>query len=251
MTEQDPLTDRLRDLGRQPVDPATSSRHLTAMAAAEGGRRRVSTKLKVGLAFAAGLLIGGTGLASAGALPAPAQNVAHSTLSKVGVDVPRGTERYNDPAVCGLDPATGKPFRNHGQYVKANKANPAAGESRCGKPVKAGTGAEATPGQKPEGTPGDPAQDKGNGQGNNGNGKGNGGSNGSGKPGNAKDKGKEADKPAKPDEKSAVGPADAGKGPVAPAQPTTTAPPPPVSTTVTTMAPTTTTSAAAPPTSTP
>jgi hypothetical protein len=227
MTETDPLVDRLHEFGRQPVDPATSSEHLTAMAAVGTGRGRLSTKLKVGLAFGAGLLIGGSGLASAGALPAPAQKVAHSTLSKVGVNVPGGTARFNDPAVCGLDPATQKPFRNHGQYVKAHKGDPAAAESRCGKPLKAGTGAD----DDPAGNPADPAQGKGNpgvgnGKGNNGNGVGNGG-NKNGRPDKAKDR----------DEEDQTKPA-------APAAPSTTAKPAPT-TTPTTVAATTTTAAPA------
>ncbi len=139
MDDTDPIADRLRDLGRQPVEPAVASRHLSAMAAAPSGSSRSRTRLKIGAAFLVGLLVGGTGLASAGALPGPAQDAAHTTLSKVGVKVPQGTERFNDPAVCGTDPATQQPFRNHGQYVKAHKGDPAASQSRCGKPLKAGT----------------------------------------------------------------------------------------------------------------
>ena len=132
------VVERLRALGQQPVEPALASAHLTAMAGGRPGTRGW-TRLKVGGAFLAGLLLGGTGLASAGALPDPVQQAAHSALRQVGIDVPPGHDRYDGPE-CGKD-ANGQAFRNHGQYVKANKANnPEAGKSRCGKPVKAGQG---------------------------------------------------------------------------------------------------------------
>ena len=139
MDEHDPLIDRLRDLGRQPLDSATAFRHLSAMASV-GGRSARAAKLKVGAAFFAGLMLGGTGLATAGALPGPAQDVAHSALSNVGVAVPNGhgPARYNGPE-CGTDPQTNLPFRNHGQYVRAHAGDPNAGASRCGKPLHAGT----------------------------------------------------------------------------------------------------------------
>jgi hypothetical protein len=138
VNEDDALIERLRNLGRQQVPPATTARHVGAMASAVGRPHR-AVRLKVGTAFFAGLLLGGTGLATAGALPAPAQDVAHTTLSKVGLNVPEGTQRFNDTTVCGTDPQTGQPFRNHGQYVKAHKGDPNAATSRCGKPIQAGT----------------------------------------------------------------------------------------------------------------
>lgn len=142
MDEHDPVVDRLRRLARQPLDQDLAARHLADMAGARRTRRASlsSVRWKVGAAFFAGLLLGGTGLATAGALPGPVQNVAHSTLSEVGVDVPdgHGPARYNGPE-CGLDPQTHQPFKNHGQYVKAHRNDPNAGQSRCGKPVQAGT----------------------------------------------------------------------------------------------------------------
>jgi hypothetical protein len=87
--------------------------------------------LRVAAAFFAGLMIGGTGLAAANALPASMQSVAHTTLSKVGVNVPPGHDRVTEG--CGTD-TNGQPFKNHGQYVKAHKGDSAAGQSDCGKP---------------------------------------------------------------------------------------------------------------------
>ena len=209
MHDDDFLAERLRDLGRQPVDPATTSRHLSAMAAVGGSSGRFWTRLKVGAAFGAGLLIGGTGLASAGALPGPAQGVANKTLAKVGVNVPHGTERFNDPAVCGTDPNTGQPFKNHGQYVRANKANnPAAAQSRCGKPLQAGGPDGATP-AVPGGAPVDPGQ-QGQGQGNAGP-----GNSGRAKDKAAKDEAKAARKKAEAEEKQGAQPAEPPKEPKA------------------------------------
>src|SRR5579859_7230494 len=139
MDDHDPLIDRLRSLGHDPVDSATAARDLGAMASV-GARTGRAMKLKVGGVFFAGLMLGGAGLASAGALPGPAQDVAHAALSKAGLNVPNshGPARYNG-AECGTDPQTHQPYANHGQYVKAHKADPNTGSSRCGKPVQAGT----------------------------------------------------------------------------------------------------------------
>ena len=77
-------------------------------------------------------MVGSMGLATAGALPDTAQDAAHTVLDKVGVNVPAGHERYNDPGVC-----PGGPYKNHGAYVRAHKDDPNAGTSPCGKPLNA------------------------------------------------------------------------------------------------------------------
>src|SRR5712691_599297 len=64
------LAGRLRAVGQTPVDPAVASAHLTAIAAVPTGRtarpvRHRFVRSKVAAAFAAGLLLGGTSLASA------------------------------------------------------------------------------------------------------------------------------------------------------------------------------------------
>jgi hypothetical protein len=137
MNEHDDLISRLRAFGRRPVDPDLATRHLAAMVAPSlAGAPRRSHRLRVVAAFAVGLLAGTTGLATAGALPNGAQEVAHHTLGSVGVNVPHG-DRYQGPECGGA-------VRNHGQYVrsqpKGNRA--AAGASRCGKPLNAGDGDE-------------------------------------------------------------------------------------------------------------
>ena len=106
-------------------------------------------------AAAGGFLIGSVGLASAGSLPAPAQDAARSALSTVGINVPPGHDRYNDPTKC-----PGGPYANHGAYVRAHPNDPNAGASPCGKPNKAvkQAGNGATPG-----APEDNGNDNGNG----------------------------------------------------------------------------------------
>jgi hypothetical protein len=136
MNEHHDLIARLRALGSQPVRPEVAGRHLAAIGA-EPGQVRGSTRshrLRIVSAFAVGLLAGTSGLASAGALPDGAQEVAHRTLGAVGLNVPHG-DRY-EGTECGGE------VKNHGQYVRSqpkdNRAEAAA--SRCGKPVQAGTG---------------------------------------------------------------------------------------------------------------
>jgi hypothetical protein len=137
MTEFDDLVARLRALGSQPVDPAVASEHLTAMAAVHAGRARPVgrfQRLKVGAAFAAGIVLGATSLASAGVMGQTVQDKVADAAQHVNVNLPGGTERYGvGAAECpGYTPGT-----NHGQWVKAHKGDPDAAKSDCGKPVSA------------------------------------------------------------------------------------------------------------------
>lgn len=164
MEEHEPVIESLRALGKEPVDPVTANRHLSQMVDVRA-RTPFSTKVKVGAAFGIGILVGSTGLATAGALPGPAQGVAHTVLSSVGVHVPGGPQRYNGPECGGT-------YKNHGQYVRAHTQDPNAGQSRCGKPIQAGTGSDSTNApdtpDNPSGTaPGNPSgKANGNGHGN-------------------------------------------------------------------------------------
>ena len=127
MDDHDDLIERLQALGRQPVDPARQHAHLAAMTPA--GRSPLRAKLRVAGAFLAGLLVGGSGLAVAGALPDSAQNVAHNVFEQVGVQVPQ-PDRYHDAEECGPEVKA-----NHGQYVRDDKS---LARSDCGKPTHAG-----------------------------------------------------------------------------------------------------------------
>lgn len=90
-------------------------------------RLRRRSQLAVAGALIGALLVASTGLAAAGALPDPAQHVAHEVLDTVGVQVP-DPERYHGPE-CGAEVG-----RNHGAYVSEDKA---LAKSDCGKPVNA------------------------------------------------------------------------------------------------------------------
>ena len=88
------VEDRLGRLGRHPVDPDVRAAHLRrAGAVAAAPARRRFGPLAVGAAAVVGFLAGSAGLAAAGALPDPAQNVAHDVLGVVQVDVPQGDNR--------------------------------------------------------------------------------------------------------------------------------------------------------------
>jgi hypothetical protein len=136
MTEfDDDLVARLRGLGSRPVDPAVAAEHLTAMAAVRAGRTRPAgrfQRLKVGAAFAAGIVLGGTSLASAGVMGQTVQDKVADAAAHVNVNLPGGTERYGvgAPECAGYTAGT-----NHGQWVKAHKGDPEAANSDCGKPM--------------------------------------------------------------------------------------------------------------------
>src|SRR3954470_1830028 len=124
------LIARMEAMSREPLDPAVAARVLGHVS--EPRRSWLhSAKAKVAAAAAGGFLLGSVGLASAGSLPAPAQEAAHSVLGTVGINVPPGQNRYNDPTVC-----PGGPYRNHGHSVRSQKNDPTAGASPCEKPVQ-------------------------------------------------------------------------------------------------------------------
>src|SRR5262245_789218 len=124
------VTERLRTFGSTPladdVANATFARVSARRARASAGRVKW-----VVAATVAGFMAGSVGLAAADVLPAPVQDVAHHALDTVGVHVPPGHQRYNDPTTC-----PGGPYANHGAYVRAHHDDPNAGSSPCGKPLR-------------------------------------------------------------------------------------------------------------------
>ncbi|MCB0966361.1 MAG: hypothetical protein KDB37_05960 [Ilumatobacter sp.] len=91
----DPVEERLRSLGSQSIDPETRAAHLRraeAVVPIPPTRRRFGP-MAIAAAAVVGFLAGSAGLASAGALPDPAQNVAHDVLGVVKVEVPEGGNR--------------------------------------------------------------------------------------------------------------------------------------------------------------
>lgn len=140
---EDGLIARLRALGQMPVDSATQSRHLTAMAEAAAAPTLFGTlgnRVRVAVALVVGFMLGTTGLASAGAL-GPLQPIASTTLEKVGISVPHpddaGTARYRGEECEDVS------YKNRGSYLKAIREKygkdsaqlEAAKASRCGMPV--------------------------------------------------------------------------------------------------------------------
>lgn len=106
------LEARLRALGDEPIPLEVQARHLAAMAAAAAVpaptplARRWSAvhPLRAAAAAAVVALLGSTGLASAGALPEPAQRIAHTVLGAVGIDVPDpGTVERPDGRLAPAD----------------------------------------------------------------------------------------------------------------------------------------------------
>lgn len=141
----EPVVRQLRALGEEPVDEAVRQRVLERSHPTRLSWIR-STRTKVAAAAFGGFMIGTMGLASAGALPEPAQGVAHGALGTVGIRVPPGHDRYNGPECGGA--------KTHGEYVEAHKDDPAAGRSPCGKPnVAVNRGRDNRAGQpgRPEG----------------------------------------------------------------------------------------------------
>jgi len=146
MRDHDDLTRRLRDLAARPADRVRAD-HLHAMRAAgadaapAGGRR--FGRLAVAAAAIVGFAVGSTGFAMAGALPDPAQGVAHDVLSVVQVDVP---DRGDGMGACMSEAAkrTGEEKRAAKDACKAAK--------RTGRPTDAGA-----PGRSGE-APGRPAE---------------------------------------------------------------------------------------------
>ena len=129
---------RLQAFGAAPLRPGLADTTLEHVRA--GGRRKVGgARLKlISAAAIAGFAAAGVGLAAADVLPGPVQDAAHTTLASVGVHVPPGHIRYNDPTIC-----PGGPYRNHGAYVRSHKDDPNAGKSPCGKPLQS-VGASGT-----------------------------------------------------------------------------------------------------------
>lgn len=88
--DENEITQRLREAGERPVAGNVRSDHLHRMRAAAPARPKRFGRLAVATAAFVGFAVGSTGFAMAGALPGPAQGVAHQVLSVVQVDVPDG-----------------------------------------------------------------------------------------------------------------------------------------------------------------
>ena len=148
------LRRRLAAAGAAPLDPAVAARTQARLSGARPSPRpRIPRKLVL-VAATVGFVLGSVGLAAADTLPDSVQEAAHDALAQVGMHVPPGHDRYNDPVVC-----PGGPYKNHGEYVRTHKDDPDAGATPCGKPVKStasgddATGDQARPGDDETGPP--------------------------------------------------------------------------------------------------
>ena len=101
MDEND-LTRRMRAIGEQPVPDTTRNLHLHRMAGVAATPTKRFGRFAVAAAAIVGFMAGSTGLAMAGALPAPAQDVAHDVLSTVNLEVPKGKEGKRGPCVSAI-----------------------------------------------------------------------------------------------------------------------------------------------------
>ena len=163
MDEHEQLTDRLRDLGRQPIDPATAASQLTAMASVPRARQRRFGRLAVAGAALAAFVLGGSGLAVAGAVPTPVEDAVNQVMEATGfrnrgecvsqaarsgdeaakAACPKGKESKGDRGRSGAakarleekkndgDPCTGPP-------VWAGRGRPTAAEKEARRAEKAG-----------------------------------------------------------------------------------------------------------------
>ncbi len=89
--EENEITQRLRASGEHPVPGEVRAGHLSQMHAATPAstpQPKRFNRLAVAAAAFVGFAVGSTGFAMAGALPDPAQGVAHDVLSVVQVEVP-------------------------------------------------------------------------------------------------------------------------------------------------------------------
>lgn len=165
----DELTERLAALGRQPVDPALQSQHLTAMASVRAGRSfrtSLAGRLKLAAGVFGGFLLGASGLASVGGLGPLQPIVAERAAEVANVDLPQGPKdkaekaekaakekaekaRLDDGSIgtardwtddCATVEGAATYAGNRGQYLKQERAKgpaelEAAKASTCGMPL--------------------------------------------------------------------------------------------------------------------
>jgi hypothetical protein len=146
------LVGRLAAFASAPLDADLAERCASRLRQGTRSHGRALRSMLLVAAVVTALLVTSVGLAAADTLPDSVQDVAHRALDRVGVHVPPGHNRYNDPAAC-----PGGPYDNHGAYVRTHKDDPNAGKSPCGKPVKAtkradGSGTESESGHGKAGT---------------------------------------------------------------------------------------------------
>lgn len=142
--DENEITQRLRDAGDRPIPGAVRATHLTRMHAAtpvaEGPTR--FGRFAVAAAAFVGFVVGSTGFAMAGALPDPAQRVAHDVLSVVQLEVddPKANHgRCVSEAMKAMDPTASEEARKAAKDAACPKAKGKPAGVGGGKPAHAGT----------------------------------------------------------------------------------------------------------------
>lgn len=135
--DEDEITQRLRDAGDQPVPGEVRTSHLSQMHAATpvAEKQKRFGRLAVAAAAFVGFAVGSTGFAMAGALPDPAQQVAHDVLAVVQVDV----ENPRNRGQCISAAARANPDDEHAK-AEAKAACPKGKPDHAGPPDGVGKG---------------------------------------------------------------------------------------------------------------
>jgi hypothetical protein len=136
--DENEITQRLRDAGDQPVPGEVRATHLSQMHAAVPVVEKPKRfgRLAVAAAAFVGFAVGSTGFAMAGALPAPAQGLAHDVLSVVQVEVPdRKDNRGKCVSAIANDPDLTPQQKKAAKDEQCQKGKPAhAGKGNGGGP---------------------------------------------------------------------------------------------------------------------
>jgi hypothetical protein len=135
--DENELTRRMRAIGEQPVPDTTRNLHLHRMAGVPAAPTKRFGRFAVAAAAVVGFMAGSTGLAMAGALPAPAQDVAHDVLSTVNLEVPAGKEGKRGPCVSAIAKDTSLT-----EEQKAAKKDADCPKGPFGPPAHAGQGGQ-------------------------------------------------------------------------------------------------------------
>lgn len=142
--DENEITQRLRDAGGEPVPGEVRASHLRRMHAAVpvAERSKRFGRLAVAAAAFVGFAVGSTGFALAGALPDPAQRVAHDVLSVVQVSVEDPKENHGrcvSEAMKAMDPAASEEARKAAKDAACPKVKGKPEGVGNGKPAHAGT----------------------------------------------------------------------------------------------------------------
>ena len=141
--DENEITQRLRDAGDQPIPDVLRASHLSQMHATVPTveKQKRFGRLAVAAAAFVGFAVGSTGFAMAGALPDPAQQVAHDVLAVVQVDVEDPKNRgqcISAAARSTTDPVAKQAAKDACPKGRPDHAGKGLGKAK-GRPDHAGT----------------------------------------------------------------------------------------------------------------